>query len=83
MTAIGIIACIAGLVWGTYFCVRGSLVGGCLLYLATACCFAWFQKPKLREGAFSTLLWIRLLQDDGGDPPSETAWRVDGLPGSP
>ena len=21
---------------------------------------AWFQKPKLREGAFSTLLWVRL-----------------------
>ena len=40
---------------------------------------AWFQKPKLREGAFSTLLWIRLLEEGGGGPPDETAWRLDGF----
>jgi len=33
---------------------------------------AWFQKPKLREGAFSTLLCVRLLagqEDRPGEPP--------------
>jgi len=25
---------------------------------------AWFQKPKLREGAFSTLLWVRAADDE-------------------
>jgi hypothetical protein len=36
---------------------------------------AWFQKPKLREGAFSTLLFVRL------DAPAEDAgeWRLRGL----
>jgi hypothetical protein len=40
---------------------------------------AWFQKAKLREGAFSTLLTVRLV------PPAETAregepdWRLRGL----
>lgn len=38
----------------------------------------WFQKPKLREGAFSTLLYVRLI------PPGETdeasrAWRLSAL----
>lgn len=25
---------------------------------------SWYQKPKLREGAFSTLLWVRLVTPD-------------------
>mgnify|MGYP000941366418 CR=1 FL=1 len=34
---------------------------------------AWFQKPKLREGAFSTLLWVSLDPPvDGRDEP----WRL-------
>lgn len=37
---------------------------------------AWFQRPKLREGAFSTLLYIRLLPS--GDD-SEGSWRLQGL----
>jgi serine/threonine protein phosphatase PrpC len=32
---------------------------------------AWFQKPKLREGAFSTLLWVTLVEEgpDGDEGP--------------
>lgn len=40
MTAIILIAAIAGLVWGTLFVLRGSLVGGCLAVLLAACCFS-------------------------------------------
>jgi O-antigen ligase len=36
---ISIILLIAGLVWGTYLCMRGSLLGGCLLLLVMTCCF--------------------------------------------
>ena len=46
---------------------------------------AWFQKPKLREGAFSTLLWIRLLpadedeEDDNDDQRPQASWRLRGF----
>jgi len=39
MTAIVIIASIVGLIWGTWLCIRGSLLGGCVVYLIAACCF--------------------------------------------
>ncbi len=40
MTAILIIAAICALVWGTYLTLRGSLVGGCFVYLVLVTCFA-------------------------------------------
>jgi len=39
MTAILVIAGIVGLVWGTWLCLRGSLIAGCLTYLVMASCF--------------------------------------------
>ena len=36
---------------------------------------SWFQKPKLREGAFSTLLWVRLLPDRGSQQPGSCRLR--------
>lgn len=33
---------------------------------------SWFQKAKLREGAYSTLLWVRLAAD-ADNPPGEAA----------
>lgn len=38
MTPVLIIAALACLVWGTILVTRGSLVGGCLVYLVLACC---------------------------------------------
>ena len=40
MTAILIIAAVCALVWGTYLTLRGSLVGGCMVYLILVTCFA-------------------------------------------
>lgn len=43
---------------------------------------AWFQKPKLREGAFSTLLWVRLLpadEDEDDDQKPQASWRLRGF----
>ena len=40
MPAIIAIATIAGLVWGAWFLLRGSLLAGCLVFLVTACCFS-------------------------------------------
>jgi O-antigen ligase len=40
MSFIIAIATIAGLVWGTWFLLRGSLLAGCLIFLVTACCFS-------------------------------------------
>lgn len=40
---------------------------------------AWFQKAKLREGAFSTLLAIRLVPPDEATPEDEPTWRLRGL----
>jgi len=37
---------------------------------------AWFQKPKLREGAFSTLLWVRLLEAGEDDPAQPATCRL-------
>jgi len=37
---------------------------------------AWFQRPKLREGAFSTLLWIRLSPCDEDDRKPQPNWRL-------
>ena len=40
MTAIAVIAGLVALVWGAAFVLRGSLLGGCLTYLALTCCFS-------------------------------------------
>jgi len=37
---------------------------------------AWFQKPKLREGAFSTLLWVEILPIDESDRQPQDPWRL-------
>lgn len=37
---------------------------------------AWFQKPKLRQGAFSTLLWVRLEQAEPKIAGGPEAWRL-------
>jgi hypothetical protein len=37
---------------------------------------AWHQKAKLRDGAFSTLLWIRLLPADADVPGRQKSWRL-------
>jgi hypothetical protein len=37
---------------------------------------AWFQKPKLREGAFSTLLWIELEPAGADAGAGPEAWRL-------
>ena len=39
---------------------------------------AWFQKPKLREGAFSTLLYVRLVPPEEAQEGNRT-WRLAGL----
>jgi len=39
---------------------------------------AWFQKPKLREGAFSTLLWVRLVEAGPDDGPQAAGCRLQG-----
>ena len=40
---------------------------------------AWFQKPKLREGAFSTLLWVRLLSGEEEKPDEPASCRLRGF----
>ncbi len=35
------IAALAGVVWGGWFLLRGSLIAGCLLFLLATCCFGW------------------------------------------
>jgi hypothetical protein len=40
---------------------------------------AWFQKAKLRDGAFSTLLAIRLVPPDEAAENDEPTWRLRGL----
>jgi len=37
---------------------------------------AWFQKPKLREGAFSTLLWVEITPIDERDRQPHDPWRL-------
>jgi hypothetical protein len=37
---------------------------------------AWFQKPKLREGAFSTLLWVEITPIDERDRQPQDPWRL-------
>jgi hypothetical protein len=37
---------------------------------------AWFQKPKLREGAFSTLVWVEILPIDEADRQPQDPWRL-------
>ncbi len=37
---------------------------------------AWHQKPKLREGAFSTLLWVRIDPLDEHDRQPQDPWRL-------
>jgi hypothetical protein len=37
---------------------------------------AWFQKPKLREGAFSTLLTVRLIPPADEPAEGESEWRL-------
>jgi len=36
---------------------------------------AWHQKPRLRQGAFSTLLWVRLVPDQANPEPD--SWLLD------
>ena len=40
MTAIIVIASVVGLVWGTVFLMRGSLLGGCVAFLVATSCFS-------------------------------------------
>jgi serine/threonine protein phosphatase PrpC len=40
---------------------------------------AWFQKAKLREGAFSTLLAVRLVPPQPLSDEVEPAWRLQGM----
>ena len=40
---------------------------------------AWFQKPKLREGAFSTLLWVEITPIDERDRQPQDPWRLRAL----
>src|SRR5688500_8227950 len=40
MGLIILVVTLAGLVWGTLFILRGSLIGGCLAFLLSACCFS-------------------------------------------
>ena len=37
---------------------------------------SWFQKPKLREGAFSTLLWVEITPIDESDRQPQDPWRL-------
>ncbi|HID78874.1 MAG TPA: hypothetical protein EYP56_23120 [Planctomycetaceae bacterium] len=37
---------------------------------------AWYQKPKLREGAFSTLLWVHLLPEHESASGPQQCWRM-------
>ena len=37
---------------------------------------AWFQKPKLRDGAFSTLLWVVITPIDESDRQPQDPWRL-------
>jgi len=37
---------------------------------------AWHQKPKLREGAFSTLLWVEITPIDQTDRQPHDPWRL-------
>ena len=37
---------------------------------------AWFQKPKMRQGAFSTLLWVRLDPVEADEAAPEPAFRL-------
>jgi hypothetical protein len=37
---------------------------------------AWHQKPKLRDGAFSTLLWVEIRALDDEDRRPEDPWRL-------
>src|SRR6187397_1298629 len=41
MSALVVIAACLGLVWGSIFLLRGSLVVGCLGVLLTICCFGY------------------------------------------
>jgi hypothetical protein len=36
----------------------------------------WFQKPKMRQGAFSTLLWVRLDPVETNEPAAEPVFRL-------
>ena len=40
---------------------------------------AWFQKAKLPTGAFSTLLWVRVLPTESDEPGSFGALRLHGF----
>jgi len=40
---------------------------------------AWFQKAKLPTGAFSTLLWVRVMRSEAEEPGSFGALRLHGF----
>ena len=42
-------------------------------------CLAWFQRAKLPVGAFSTLLWVRLLETEEDRPGAFGAYRLQGF----
>jgi hypothetical protein len=37
---------------------------------------SWFQKPKLRDGAFSTLLWVEITPIDESDRQPQDPWQL-------
>ena len=60
MTALLIIACIAGAIWWTILALRGSLVAGCLIFLiGTACLGEYFFEFKVAGVTLSLArLWL-------------------------
>lgn len=64
MHAFAVIAGIVGLVWGAVVCVRGGLLGGCLIVLLAGTCFS-LPFLDLQLGSLSLtvdrILWVVLI----------------------
>jgi len=69
MNAIVAIFCLAGLAWGTFYALRGSVLLGCLIYMVTACCFGPFFfaaevgiSVTIDRAVFVALVGVALVQ---------------------
>ena len=64
MEALAIITGIVGLVWGAVVCIRGGLLGGCLVVLLAGTCFS-LPFLDLQLGSLSLtvdrILWVALI----------------------